>query len=78
MNDSSRHSSHSETPTLPAEPKEKEVNEKAPANDQVAEKDPDVIIVDWDGPNDPLNPKKCDFIPGRVPTYHLFTFLFCS
>jgi len=23
----------------------------------------DVLVVDWDGPNDPLNPKKCVALP---------------
>lgn len=29
--------------------------------DKHEDSEPDIIVVDWDGPDDPENPKKCAF-----------------
>ncbi|KAF8994689.1 MFS polyamine transporter [Cyathus striatus] len=74
--DPSRHSTHSDTPTLPAEHATKHVNEKAPPPE--TEKDPNVIIVDWDGPNDPLNPKNWSYKKKWAATLVVSSFTFIS
>ena len=54
--------SESETPSLQGshEPIPNHVLERGSSQKLLAT---DVLVIDWDGPNDPLNPKKCVVLP---------------